>query len=260
MSIGSLRKLSRRQRGGIRAFHPRQIPSLVINLDATDGVTMGGSNKVSSIVDASGADNSAAQSSSTAKFTWTPNVINGWPAFVGNGTGTFMEITSNPFNVGPAVDFAMFLVFLRNANETGSHRMIQPRCDVNTFVLAIESSEATNNNYLALSSGKASVNEQKCIDSAATPSNTPTIVAATQRAGVMSLWKNGVLITSTTYNGTTNGAADSATGWIIGANEYSSSPSLFSNLAWTNAMVFKGLVPDSEVMQIFDWFSQRYNI
>ena len=88
-----------------KGFHPNQISSLVLWLDAADpagnGVWPADSSSLTTWVDKSIQGNNFTQSTSASKPTFQKNILGNLPAILGNGTSHNMSCaTSNGFPTG----------------------------------------------------------------------------------------------------------------------------------------------------------------
>lgn len=77
---------------GIVAFNPfTDISGCIVGLQSDLGIIKDGSDRVSQWIDQTGQGNSALQATNAAKFVWTPNELNGYPALVADGIDDLMQ-------------------------------------------------------------------------------------------------------------------------------------------------------------------------
>ncbi len=97
---------------------------LVLHLDATDGLTVDGSNRVSQWNDLSGQDNHFVQSTNNYKPVLVQNVLNGLPTVSFDGSNDFMtanknELSGFDFSVNSSNRYSIFIITRATSNRSG---------------------------------------------------------------------------------------------------------------------------------------------
>jgi len=235
------------------SINPSSISGLKMWLDSGSGVTVDGSNKVSSWADRSGNGNNLAQATSTKQPVLAANATGNRPALQFDGVDDFLSIPDNA-SLRTSTQLSLFVVTKNYTTQPNTSAYLSAVSKTDSYSISVANPGPSGNFRLATKQG-ATVKE--FTTSTNTLNNSFSLLSTTynQPTSTVQMGYNGVLQTVTSSG--FNSSLDAGTDFTVGA--YSSTVG-FLKADISEVLVYNTALPSDSRKQIECYLSAKYGV
>lgn len=231
---------------------------VVLDLDASKGITKDGSNKVSAWADSSSQGNNASQATGTLQPTWVDTYFNGRPAITFDGSDDYLAISNTIFSRNYTVATTVIAVWKKESDQSGIRRFFDATATSNQFQMGLGCGYDFNDNKPTAFIGKSTVVAQNASDASTISAGTKLITAGAWGSNAVHLWKNGTDVANLTANATIQSASTNSNGWSLGAGRENGSTVFPANVSIARVIMWNRTLASTELAKVMNQFGKIY--